>query len=135
MPEPDADLLQMLGAAFTAFEAIRQSAREQEDRDQDLFPAFISAATVAANGRDAVLTANVVPADVGLPPGFTQPAPEASPNEAANAIAASAAVLANWLDKAVGLAATPNDQHACRDAAAAARQIHELMTADDTHSR
>ena len=32
MPEPDADLPQMLGAAFTAFEAIRQSARDYEDR-------------------------------------------------------------------------------------------------------
>jgi len=32
MTEPELDLHQILGAAFTAFEAIRQSAREYEDR-------------------------------------------------------------------------------------------------------
>jgi hypothetical protein len=125
----------MLGAAFTAFEAIRQSARACEDRDPDLFPAFISAATAAANGRDAVLTATVVPADVGPPPSVIQPAPDASPHRAADSIAASAAVLADWLDKAINLAATPQDQAACQDAAAAARQIQHLMAADDPHSR
>ena len=135
MPEPDSELPQVLGAAFTAFDAIRQSARDHEDHSQELFPAFISAATAAANGRDAVLTATVVPADAALPPGFSLPAPDASPHEAADAIAASAAILVDWLDKAIELAATPHDQDACHDAAAAARQIQQLMTADDTHSR
>jgi hypothetical protein len=135
MPEPDPDLRQMLGAAFTAFEAIRTSARSYEDSAPELFPAFISAGTAAANGRDAVLTATVVPADAGLPPGFAQPAPDAGPHEAAEAIAASAVILANWLDKATGLAATPQDHDAIGDAAAAARQIHELMAAGDTHPR
>ena len=100
-----------------------------------MFPAFISAATAAANGRDAVLTATVVPADAAPPPGFTQPAPDASPHEAADAIADSAAILADWLNKATNLATTPQDQAACQDAAAAARQIQELMAADDPHSR
>jgi hypothetical protein len=135
MPEPDADLPQMLGAAFTAFETIRQSARACEDRDRALFPAFISAGTAAANGRDAVLTATVVPADVTPPPGVTQPEPDASPPEAADAIAASAAILADWLNKAINQAATPQDQTACQAAAAAARQIQHLMAADDPHSR
>jgi hypothetical protein len=135
MPEPDPDLPQMLGAAFTAFETIRQSARASEDRDRALFPAFISAATAAANGRDALLQATAVSADAGLPPGVNQPTPAASPNEAADAIAASAAVLADWLDKAAGQATTPHDQDACQDAAAAARHIHELMAACEPHSR
>jgi hypothetical protein len=135
MPDPDADLPQMLGAAFTAFDAIRQSARSYEDRDRDLFPAFFSAGTAAANGRDAVLTATLVPSDVGSPPGFTQPAPDANPNDAADAIAASAAILSGWLDKARSQATTAQDQAACQDAVAAARQIQHLMAADDTHSR
>jgi hypothetical protein len=135
MPDPDADLPQMLGAAFTAFDAIRQSARDHENHDSDLFPAFFSAGTAAANGRDAVLTATLVPSYVGLPPGFTRPAPNADPNDAADTIATSAAVLADWLDKAINLATAPQDQAACQAASAAARQIQHLMAADDTHSR
>jgi hypothetical protein len=81
------------------------------------------------------LSAGVVPADADLPPGFTQPAPDAGLHEAADTIAASAVILAAWLDQALNLTKTPHDQDACHDAAAAARQIHELMTADDTHAR
>ena len=135
MPQPDHDLRQMLGAAYAAFESIRQTARACEDRDCTLFPAFISAGTAAANGRDALLTATAVSADTGLPPGFTQPTATASPDEAADAIAASAVVLADWLDKATNLAVTPQDQDACHDAVAAARQICELMAAGDPYSR
>jgi hypothetical protein len=134
MPETDPDLAQMLGAAFDAFEAIRHCARDYEDRAPDLFAAFIAAATAAANGRDAVLTASVFPADAEPPPGSTQPALDASPDQAADSIAASAAILADWLNQAADLAATSHDQDACHDAAAAARQIHQLM-ADDTRIR
>ncbi len=135
MPEPESDLRHMLGAAFAAFQSILQSARSYENRDPALFPAFISAGTAAANGRDAVLTATVFPAEAGLPPGFAQPTPGAGPHAAADVIAASAAVLADWLDQAIHLSTNPQDQDACHDAAEAARQIHELMTAGDHHSR
>ncbi len=135
MPETDPDLRQMLGAAFNAFEAIRHSARHYEEHTPDLFAAFISAATAAANGRDAILTASIFPAEAQPPPGFTQPAPDANPDQAADSIAASAAILADWLDQAAGVAAIPHDQDACRDAAAAARQIQQLMAADDTRTR
>lgn len=133
---PDSDLAQALGEAFESFEAIRQLARRYEDQSPDLFAAFLSAAAAAANGRDAVLTADVQPAWEAQQAGALPLAPGVGVQEAATAIAASALALAARLDRAAGLARTPRDRRACRDAADAARQIHKLLAAgDDTHAR
>ena len=137
MPDLDSGtgLPQALGHAFDAFEAIRHLARWYEDQSPDLFAAFMSAAVAAADGRDAILTAGTLPAHT---PGVTvpgQPAPGADPRQVADSIAASAATLATHLDDAADLAGTSADRRACRNAAASARQIHQLLApADDSHA-
>jgi hypothetical protein len=131
---PNDNLPQTLGHAFETFEAIRQLARHYEDQSPDLFAAFMSAAVAAANGRDAILTADAQPTR----PDSTEPsesAPNADPHQIADSIAASAAVLATRLDNAAELAMTPQDRRACHDAGTAARQIHQLLAAaDDSHT-
>jgi len=138
MPDlgPDADLPQILGNAFETFEAIRQLARSYEVQSPDLFAAFMSAAVAAADGRDAVMTAGAVPKHTAGIARIGQPAPCADLPEVAASIAASAAGLGARLDEAAALAGTSEDRRACHDAAAAARQIHQLLAfADDTNPR
>jgi hypothetical protein len=64
-------------------------------------------------------------------PEIGRPVPGADPAEAADRIAAAAAALAIQLDRAITLATTDPDRCACHDAAAAARQIHQLLAAAD----
>jgi hypothetical protein len=125
-----ADLARALGHGYDTFEAIRQVARSCEDQSPDLFAAFMSAAGAAADGRDAILTAISRPSRTtgAAEPG--QPSPGASRGDVTDWIAASAIRLAARLDHASGLAEARQDRDACRDAAAAARQIHHLMAAD-----
>ena len=133
---PDADLPHVLGHAFDTFEAIRRLARRYEDQSPDLFAAYMSAAVAAADGRDAILTADAQPARTAGVAGLDPPASGADPHEVADAIAASAAVLAARLDHAAGLAGMSQDRRACRDAAAAARLIRQLLAcADDAQAR
>ena len=136
MPDLSPDVPHVLGHAFDTFEAIRRLARRHEDQSPDLFAAFMSAAVAATDGRDAVLTADALPAHAAGVAEPEQPTPGADPREAADAIAASAAALAARLDHAAGIAETSQDRRACRDAAAAARQIRRLLAgADDAHAR
>jgi hypothetical protein len=133
--DPDIDRPQTLGHAFETFEAYRRLARRYDDQSPDLFAAFMSAAA-AADGRDAVLTADALPARTAAAAGPGQTAPGPDPREVADSIAASAGMLATRLDRAADLADTPADRRACHDAAAAARQIHQLLAcADDAHTR
>jgi hypothetical protein len=135
-PNPDSDLPQALGHAFDTFEAIRHIARRFEDRSPDLFAAFMSAAVVAADGRDAVLRAGALPAPTSGAAGPGQPALSADPREVANSIAASAAMLATRLDHAADRTGTSQDRRACHDAATAAMQIHQLLvSSDDANAR
>ncbi len=124
-----ADLAGVLAAAFDEFEELRLAARGQEDRDRDLFPAFFMAGTAAADGRDALITAPAFPPGPA-PAQAAAPAPAADPDpaSAAGVIAARAAVLAAALDQAGAAAAGP-DREACREAAAAARRVSELLRA------
>lgn len=138
MPDlhPHADMPHVLGHAFDTFEAIRQLARRHEDQSPDMFAAFMSAAVAAADGRDAILTADARPAHTPGVAGPGQPPSGTDQYQVADAIAASAAVLAVRLDHAAGLAGTSQDRRACRDAAAAARHIRRLLAcADDAHAR
>jgi hypothetical protein len=125
-----AGLATALGHGYDTFESIRQVARSCEDQSPDLFAAFMSAAGAAADGRDAILTAASRPSRTtdAAEPG--QPSPSASRAEAADWIAASAFRLAARLDHASELAEARQDRNACRDAATAARQIHQLMAGD-----
>lgn len=125
----------LLAASFDAFEAIRRLARQCEGMTPDLFAAFMSAATEAADGRDAITAAPALASADGPAlrhGGHARPDPRA----AADSIAVLAAVLTGRLDDAASLATMPGDQLACQDGVQAARRIHQLMTtADDAHVR
>jgi hypothetical protein len=124
------DLAEVLGRAYDTFEAIRQLARSCEDQSPDLFAAFMSAAGAAADGKDAILTAASRPSRTSEAAEPGQPPPGASLADAADWIAASAIRLATRVDHASERAEARHDRHACCDAAAAARQIHQLMAPD-----
>jgi hypothetical protein len=114
-----------LASAFDEFEAIRELARLHENDSPDLFAAFLSVATSAANGRDAVGLAPSLPRGGRVWP--EPPSPSAETGAVADAIADRASVLAARLDQAALAAETAGDSQACQDAAAIARQIAGLM--------
>lgn len=135
--QQSASLPDVLGASFDAFEVIRRLARQCESMEPDLLAAFMSAASAAAGGRDAINGAPALLSAASHPPRLGgRPSREPDPHTAADAIAGLAAVLADRLDSAAYLATTPPDRRACEDGAQAARQIHQLMApADDRHTR
>jgi len=123
----DAGLPATLAASFDAFEAIRRLARRCQDVDPDLFAAFMTTASEAADGRDVITTAPSLPPGRAAPPA-TAPMPADGPAAAADAITALTIVLARRLDDVAGQAVTPGDRAACHDAAEAASRIRQLMT-------
>jgi len=125
-----AGLARTLGDGYDTFEAIRQVARSCGHQSPHLFAAFMSAAGAAADGRDAILTAATRPSRTTGAAEPDQASPGVRPAEAADWIAASAIRLATSLDHASELAEARQDRDACRAAATAARQIHQLMAAD-----
>ena len=118
-----ASLPQVLSASFDAFEAIRMTARDHEDRAPELLAAFMTTADAAVDGREALAAAPSLPLDgtggAMVAVGDT--------GRAANILAALAAVLRQRLTDAAGLARTADDRIACQDAAEAAARIWQLM--------
>ena len=122
-----ASLPQTLAAGFDAFEAIRMAARDCQDRVPELFAAFMTTADAAVDGREALTVAPSLPLDGGTELGAAVPG-GADADQAADALAALAAVLRDRLTDAAALADTPGDRAACQEAAAAAGRICQLMT-------
>jgi hypothetical protein len=120
-------LPEVLDAGFDAFEAIRITARACQDQVPGLFAAFMTAADVAVDGREALITAPSLPRRRGTLCGGGASA-EANAGQAADVLAELAAVLRERLAAAAEQANLPGDQVACRDAASAAARICQLMT-------
>jgi hypothetical protein len=123
-----------LAASFDTFETIRLIARQHALAAPQLFAAFMTTAAAAAEGRDAITAAPSLPLAGGHPPRYGEPAPapEAGPENIADALAGLAAIPGSHLARAAARAATAADRAACQDAARSARQIRQLMTrADD----
>jgi hypothetical protein len=119
------DLPVLLDAAYEAFEVLLLVLEGHEDPGNARFAAFVSAATCAANGRDAVLfTPSLPPRQLPRPPGEGDPD---HGNDLDAAIAAST-LLMTQLSQAAEQAANPADRLGCRTAAGYARQIHTLLT-------
>jgi hypothetical protein len=124
-----ADLPEVLESAWRAFECILAEAEAHEDPATPLFPAFVLAATAAANGRDAVLLAPSLP----WPPKDNPPNGEqvGGPGEPAPAAARGLAplcqALISQLETAARSAATSADRDACRYAVGRARAIYDLL--------
>jgi hypothetical protein len=123
-----ASLPDTLAAAFDAFEAIRQLARDCEDRVPGLLAAFMTTADAAVDGREAITIAPAVPPPDRAGAAVSVPAPSTPVEEVAVALAALGAVLAERLWHAATIATTSADQTACQNAALAAGRIWQLMT-------
>jgi len=123
-------LAETLAVSFDAFEAIRLAARSCVDRVPELFAAFMTTAGAAAYGREAITAAPSLPAG----PAATHPslaAPGDSVDDVVGVLAALGALLDTRLTWAVASAALQADRAACREAAGAARRIHQLTTRGD----
>jgi hypothetical protein len=124
-----AGLPEVLESAWRAFECMLAEAEAHEDPATPLFPAFVLAATAAANGRDAVLLAPSLP----WPPRDSPPdggqvcAPGESARATAQALASLCRALISRLETAAGSAASSGDRDACRYAAGRARAICDLL--------
>ena len=125
--EQAASLPEVLAAGFDAFEAIRVTARHHQDQVPALFAAFMTTADAAIDGREAITIAPSL-----LPAPATRPAraltADADTGQAADTLAALAAMLRDRLTDAAAQAGTPGDRAACQDAADAAGRICQLMT-------
>jgi hypothetical protein len=124
-----ADLPEVLESAWRAFECMLAEAEAREDAATPLFPAFVLAATAAANGRDAVLLAPSLPwppcdttPTVGRAGGAGEPA-----GATARGLASLCQALSSQLETVAGSAASSGDRDACRHAAGRARAIYDLL--------
>jgi hypothetical protein len=125
-----AGLPEVLESAWRAFECMLAEAEAHENPATPLFPAFVLAATAAANGRDAVLLAPSLrwPPQDSPPDGGQAGEPGESAQATARALASLCQALISRLETAAGSAASPADHDACRSAAARARDICDLLT-------
>jgi hypothetical protein len=122
-----ASLPEVLAAGFDAFEAIRMTARDCQDQVPALFAAFMTAADIAVDGREALTIAPSLPLGGGTGPGVAL-VTGADAGQAADALVELAAVLRERLTDATAQADLPGDRAACEDAAEAAGRICQLMT-------
>jgi hypothetical protein len=122
-----ASLPEVLAAGFEAFEAIRMTARDRQNRVPELFAAFMMTADAAVDGREALTIAPSLPLEGATGPSLAVPA-DADAGLAADVLAALATALGERLTTAASQAGVPTDRAACQDAAEAARRICQLMT-------
>ena len=122
-------LAAVLDAACDGFENMVSVLWDHIDPTEALFIPLLTAATCAADGRDAVLFAPFLPPRrrSATPPAETEPG-MGSADEVAAAVARLCDLLASRLAEAAVGAADHGDQAACHDAARYARQIHDVLT-------
>jgi len=119
----------LLDAAYEAFEVLLLVLEGHEDPSDARFAAFVSAATCAANGRDAVLfTPSLPPRQLPRPPAERGPADAPDQGNEPDAAIAVGALLEARLSQAAEQPADPADRLGCRTAARYAHQIHVLLT-------
>lgn len=122
-------LAELLDAGFDAFEVIRLVARACEDREPELFAAFMTAAGTAVEGRNALNDAPSLPPATGPPPTVALSATVGA-GHIADELAALAALLAQQLAEAATQTVLEGDRAACQHAANAATDIHRFLARD-----
>jgi hypothetical protein len=122
-------LPEVLESAWRAFECMLAEAEAHEDPASPLFPAFVLAATAAANGRDTVLLAPSLPWPPQDNPSNGEQAgwPGEPASAAARGLASLCRAVISRLETAAGSAASPGDRDACVSAAGRARAIYDLL--------
>ena len=125
----DDGLPALLDTGYTAFELLLAALEEHEDPASGMFAQFVFAATHAANGRDAILSAPSLPA---------RPLHRADANIDGRGsgagvpdIVALSRVLCRVLAQSAGSVPGRDDQAACLHAARSAAAIHRLLTGAD----
>lgn len=124
------DLPSTLAGAYNAFDAIRLAIRGREDPASGMLAALAMSVAIAIDGRDAITRAPSLPlfclspADTASPAGDSPPEVQDLVRELAR-LAGTLAWQLNLTAQAAGLA---GDREACTQAAACAREIHELLT-------
>jgi hypothetical protein len=119
----------LLDTSSAAFELLLVAIEEHEDPGSGMFAQFVFAATHAANGRDAILSAPSLPArplhraDAGV---GGRRSGTGVPD-----IVALSQLLCHVLARAAGSAPSRDDQAACLHAARSAAAIHRLLTGTD----
>jgi hypothetical protein len=128
-------LPETLAVSFSAFEAIRLTARAHEGQVPMLFAAFMTTADAAVTGREALTIAPSLGACSTAESGVSDPSTPV--DLVTDALARLGALLDDRLAHAAALAQAPGDKTACEQAADAARQIRDLMARghDDSHLR
>lgn len=123
-----ADLPALLDAAYDAFEAIRITLRHHQERAGSAFPAFVLAASAAADGRDWIADSASLPAPVSRPGGATaDPGADGDWGSAAAEVTALGDAIASRLSTASADAAAGRDRTACLQAARHAARIGSLL--------
>lgn len=121
-------LAAVLDAASDGFEDMLSVLWDHMDPTEALFIPLLTAATCAADGRDAVLFAPSLPPRRNTAPLVEAEAQPGNVVEVAGAIVRLCDLLASRLAEAAAGAADHGDQAACHDAARYARQICDVLT-------
>jgi hypothetical protein len=124
-------LPEILAAGFDTFEAIRVAARSYQDQMPAFVAVFMTAADAAVDGREALTAAPSLPHG-GDAAALAVPVVAGTPQDAAEALAAIAAMLSGRLTVAARAAGASDDQDACQDAVAAADRISRLLARADS---
>jgi hypothetical protein len=128
------DVAETLAAGFAAFELIRATARDCEDRAPELFAAFMLAAGAAVEGRNALAAAPSL--GRGDAASLAVASLSADVAEIADALGALGGLLAHCLREAAAHAANATDGTVCQGAVRAAALIQQFLGAgDDAHVR
>jgi hypothetical protein len=122
----DTDLPVLLDTAYTAYELLLSAIEEHQDPVGGMFVPYVYAATLAANGRDAILFAPSLPIRP-LRPADAVTNGRGSASTVDDLVALSE-VLCRVLARAAGAVAGQGDAAACQNAARCAADIHRLLT-------
>jgi hypothetical protein len=121
------DLSDILDAAYDALEDMLAVIRRHQEDDESRFPAFVMAASAAANGRDWIAGADAVPP--GRPREHTGDLPSGDTvTDVAIAVATLSREVAGRLTDILDrLGSSPGDRLCCDSAAAEAAIIAALL--------
>ncbi len=120
-------LAPILAGAHEAFGAMLAAIRSQEDPATGFFAAFMMAAALAADGRDAVAFAPAMPPRRGHNAQVPEDVSAETAGQIAGAVVDLSSLVAVRLAQAAGQATDPDDREACRRAAWCTRGIQDLM--------
>jgi hypothetical protein len=122
----DTDLPVLLDTAYAAYEVLLSEIEEHQDPVSGMFVPYVYAATLAANGRDAILFAPSLPIRP-LRPADAVTNGRGSASTIDDLVALSEA-LCHVLSRVAGTVPAPGDAAACQNAARCAAAIHRLLT-------